>query len=197
MPKIFGLFLFSSFHHQLNCYGFIKLDTNEYYNEKFSKNKKNLLNEIKRKKTKRIKFDKEIYDKIEYIQSRIKVMNTNVINLENKLNILQNNKEKIIKDNIFLKNKLIEVQTKQQDLGYIFFIVVENLFPELALIKKQCLYFINSNTYKLPNFENQKLNFNNILKESSSLYKIDSGNSSCKTKDTKTKEEYDYFIDVE
>ena len=53
MPKIFGLNLFSSFHHQLNCYGFIKINTHEYYNKYFSKNNRSMLINIKRRKKKK------------------------------------------------------------------------------------------------------------------------------------------------
>ena len=37
MPKVFGLKLFSSFHHQLNCYGFYKIKEQEYYNKTIRK----------------------------------------------------------------------------------------------------------------------------------------------------------------
>ena len=79
--------------------------------------------------------------------------------------------------------------------------MVENLFPEFSLIKKQCLYFINSNNISLFNINNQEINneyINNstIIKEYN-MYKIDSGISLCNTQDTKTQEEYDNFIDVE
>ena len=99
-----------------------------------------------------------------------------------------------------MKTQLFEAQTKQQDLGYIFFSMVENLYPEFSLIKKDCLYFINSNSV-LPKIENQELNnynTNNIsnLKEYK-INKIDSVISLCNTQDTKTQEEYDNYFDVE
>ena len=50
MPKVFGLKLFSSFHHQLNCYGFVKIKEQEYYNKNFTRNNRKLLLNIKRKK---------------------------------------------------------------------------------------------------------------------------------------------------
>ena len=75
--------------------------------------------------------------------------------------------------------------------------MVENLYPEFSLIKKECLYFINSNSV-LPKIELNNYNTNNIsnLKEYK-INKIDSGISLCNTQDTKTQEEYDNFIDVE
>ena len=55
MPKIFGLNLFSSFHHQLNCYGFTKINVHEYFNKFFKKDNKNLLLNIKRRRKNNLK----------------------------------------------------------------------------------------------------------------------------------------------
>lgn len=205
MPKIFGLQLFSSFHHQLNCYGFTKIDTHEYYNKYFIRDNRDLLTKIKRRKKKN-KFendDKLIYS-INHIQCQINNIKNRRNNLEQKYYLIQKRQEYLINENKFLRNKLYEAQTKQQDLGYIFFSIVENLIPEFSLIKKQCLYFINSNPLSISNNENKEVNNDNInfnrnisnLKEYN-LYKIDSGISLCNTQDTKTQEEYDNYIDVE
>ena len=195
MPKIFGLQLFSSFHHQLNCYGFTKIDVNEYYNKYFTRDDKNLLIKIKRrkKKNKLENDDKLMYSirQFEYQINNIKNMRNN---LENKLYIIQKRQEYLINENNFLRNKLFEAQTKQKDLGYIFFSMVENLIPEFSMIKKQCMYFINSKTLSLPNISNS--NDNSDLKEYN-INKIDSGISLCNTQDTKTQEEFDNYIDVE
>ena len=77
--------------------------------------------------------------------------------------------------------------------------MVENLFPEFSLIKKQCLYFINSNSVSISDIENNSIeNINNyFLKKNNNTYKIDSGISLCNTQDTKNREEYDNFMDVE
>ena len=77
--------------------------------------------------------------------------------------------------------------------------MVENLFPEFSLIKKQCLYFINSNSLSTKNFENNFLeSVNNKFYEKNNIYnKFDSGVSLCNTQDTKTREDYDNFMDVE
>ena len=119
--------------------------------------------------------------------------------LENDLYLIQNRQEYLINENKFLKNKLYESQTKKKDLCYIFFSMVENLFPEFSLIKKQCLYFINSNSVSISNIENNSIeNINNyFLKKNNNTYKIDSGISLCNTQDTKNREEYDNFMDVE
>lgn len=216
MPKIFGLNLFSSFHHQLNCYGFIKININEYFNKSFKKDKKDLLLNIKRRKKCKNKShdnandehnisNKKISCILENIQYKLSNIQYRRKILEKQLFLIQKNQECLINKNNFLRNKLIEAQVKQKDLGYIFFSVVENLYPEFALIKKQCLYFINSNnTVSLPNIESKELNNDNnvninnnsILKEYN-INKIDSGISLCNTQDTKTQGEFDYFIDVE
>ena len=211
MPKIFGLNLFSSFHHQLNCYGFIKINTHEYYNKYFSKNNRSMLINIKRRKKKK-KIDKDntnninnndIFLKIRKIENKINNMHNRRKKIEKKIYLLQKRQEYLINESNFLRQKLFDAQTKQKDLGYIFFTMVENLYPEFSFIKKQCLYFINSNNISLINIENKDFNNNNIninnnsfLKEYN-LYKIDSGISLCNTQDTKTQEEFDNYIDVE
>jgi hypothetical protein len=206
MPKIFGLHLFSSFHHQLNCYGFIKINTHEYYNKYFTKNDRSLLINIKRRRKKNKLKDSNnnnMFYSLKTIKNKINDINNKRNRLEKKLYLIQKKQEYLINENNFLRNKLFEAQTKQQDLGYIFFSMVENLYPEFSLIKKQCLYFINSNSV-LPNIENQELQNYNInshnLKEYNNINKInkiDSGISLCNTQDTKTQEEYDNYIDVE
>ena len=119
--------------------------------------------------------------------------------LENNLYLVQKRREYLINENKFLKNKLLESQTKQKDLGYIFFSMVENLFPEFSFIKKQCLYFINSNNSvsytSFPNNSLENINENFLKKYNSN--KIDSGLSMSNTQDTKTREEYENFMDVE
>ena len=199
MPKIFGLHLFSSFHHQLNCYGFIKINTHEFYNKYFTKKDRNLLINIKRKKKKKklnCNNNKILYN-LKYFQNKINDINNKRNNLEKKLYLIQKRQEYLINQNNYLKTQLFDAQTKQKDLGYIFFSMVENLYPEFSLIKKECLYFINSNSV-LPKIELNNYNTNNIsnLKEYK-INKIDSGISLCNTQDTKTQEEYDNFIDVE
>ena len=200
MPKIFGLQIFSSFHHQLNCYGFIKINTNEYYNKYFTRNNRHLLINIKRRKKKK-RIDHNIFLSIKNIENNINNINIRRKKIEKKLFFLQKRQEHLINDNNYLKDKLFEAQTKQKDLGYIFFTMVENLFPEFSLIKKQCLYFINSNNISLVNINNQEINNeyinNSTTTKEYNMYKIDSGISLCNTQDTKTQEEYDNFIDVE
>ena len=198
MPKIFHYKLFSSFHHQLNCYGFIKINEQEYYNKNFKKNDRNLLIKIKRKKRKKLS-ENNINNVIKNIEIKINMMKIKRQKLENDLYLIQNRQEYLINENKFLKNKLYESQTKKKDLCYIFFSMVENLFPEFSLIKKQCLYFINSNSVSISNIENNSIeNINNyFLKKNNNTYKIDSGISLCNTQDTKNREEYDNFMDVE
>jgi hypothetical protein len=193
MPKIFGLQLFSSFHHQLNCYGFIKINEQEYYNKNFTRDNPYLLLNIKRTKKKKIS-----YKKIKNIEYKIKTMKQKSLQLEQNLYVIQKKREYLINENNFLKNKLYEVQTKQKDLGYIFFCVVENLFPEFSSIKNKCLYFINSNSVSLTDLENYSLdNINNNYLNKYNSYKIDSGISLCNTQDSKTQIESDNFMDVE
>ena len=198
MPKIFHYKLFSSFHHQLNCYGFIKINEQEYYNKNFKKNDRNLLIKIKRKKRKKLS-ENNINNVIKNIEIKINMMKIKRQKLENDLYLIQNRQEYLINENKFLKNKLYESQRKKKDLCYIFFSMVENLFPEFSLIKKQCLYFINSNSVSISNIENNSIeNINNyFLKKNNNTYKIDSGISLCNTQDTKNREEYDNFMDVE
>ena len=203
MPKIFGLHLFSSFHHQLNCYCFKKIDVNEYYNKYFTRDDRNLLIKIKRRKRKnKFEDDDKLMYSIKHIEYQINNLKNMRNNLEKKLYVIQKRQEYLINENNFLRNKLFEAQTKQKDLGYIFFSMVENLIPEFSLIKKQCLYFINSNTLSLPNISNNIKNINNDNNKNSDLkefnmYKMDSGISLCNTQDTKTQEEFDYYVDVE
>ena len=202
MPKVFGLKLFSSFHHQLNCYGFVKIKEQEYYNKNFTKNNRKLLFNIKRKK-KRNKKIVDVFDSdnsinfIEKIEYHIKIEKNKREELENSLFLIQKRREYLINENKFLKNKLYESQIKQKDLCYIFFSMVENLFPEFSYIKKQCLYFINSNN-PVFNFQNNTLKniSDNVLKKYNSNI-IDSGLSLTNTQDTKAKEDFDNFMDVE
>ena len=195
MPKIFGLKLFSSFHHQLNCYGFSKINTHEYYNKYFTKKDRNLLTKIKRRKKNREQNNNNFFFKLRNIEYKINSIKNKRNKLEKKLFLIQKKQEYLINENNFLKEKLFEAQTKQKDLGYIFFSMVENLYPEFALIKKQCLYFINSS---LTSLDIQESNNENILKlKEYNINKIDSGSSLSNTQDTKTQEEYDNFIDVE
>ena len=227
MPKIFGLNLFSSFHHQLNCYGFTKINVHEYFNKFFKKDNKNLLLNIKRRRKNNLKEKNKINlnrnnnninnnDNILYLLERIQYK-LNIIkyrrkNVEEKLYSMQKKQEYLINENAFLRQKLLEAQTKQKDLGYIFFSMVENLYPEFSLIKKQCLYFINSEaTISLTNSNTDNINIknieennvnsinnnNNLISKEYNLYKIDSGISMCNTQDTKTQEDLDYFNDVE
>ena len=199
MPKIFNLKLFSSFHHQLNCYGFIKINQQEYYNKNFRKNNRQLLINIKRKKRKKL-LGNNPNNVIKNIEMKINIMKNKRQQLENSLYLLQKKQEYLINENQFLKNKLFESQTKKKDLCYIFFSMVENLFPEFSFIKKQCLYFINSNSVSISNIENNSSeNLNNYLltKNNNNSYKIDSGISLCNTQDTKNGEDYDNFMDVE
>ena len=199
MPKIFNLKLFSSFHHQLNCYGFIKINQQEYYNKNFRKNNRQLLINIKRKKRKKL-LGNNPNNVIKNIEMKINIMKNKKKKLENSLYLIQKKQEYLINENQFLKNKLFESQTKKKDLCYIFFSMVENLFPEFSFIKKQCLYFINSNSVSISNIENNSSeNLNNYLltKNNNNSYKIDSGISLCNTQDTKNGEDYDNFMDVE
>ena len=199
MPKIFNLKLFSSFHHQLNCYGFIKINQQEYYNKNFRKNNRQLLINIKRKKRKKL-LGNNPNNVIKNIEMKINIMKNKRQQLENSLYLIQRKQEYLINENQFLKNKLFESQTKKKDLCYIFFSMVENLFPEFSFIKKQCLYFINSNSVSISNIENNSSeNLNNYLltKNNNNSYKIDSGISLCNTQDTKNGEDYDNFMDVE
>ena len=196
MPKVFGLKLFSSFHHQLNCYGFIKIKEQEYYNKNFTRNDRNLLINIRRRKKEKNTTDNtNLIKKIEY---DIQIMENKRKHLENNLYLIQKRREYLINENKYLKNKLCESQTKQKDLGYIFFSMVENLFPEFAFIKKQLLYFINSNnTVSFTNIPNNSLEniSENFLKNNQ--YKIDSGISFNNTQETLTRKEFDNFMDVE
>ena len=199
MPKIFHYKLFSSFHHQLNCYGFIKINQQEYYNKNFRKNNRQLLINIKRKKRKKL-LGNNPNNVIKNIEMKINIMKNKRQQLENSLYLIQKKQEYLINENQFLKNKLFESQTKKKDLCYIFFSMVENLFPEFSFIKKQCLYFINSNSVSISNIENNSSeNLNNYLltKNNNNSYKIDSGISLCNTQDTKNGEDYDNFMDVE
>ena len=196
MPKIFGLKLFSSFHHQLNCYGFTKINGHEYYNKYFKKKDRDLLTNIKRrKKNKPKKNNKNFLATLKTFEYKINIIKNKRNKLERKLYLIQKRQEYLINENNFLKNKLFEAQTKQKDLGYIFFSMVENLYPEFSLVKKQCLYFINSSIHNIDNHEFKNENISN-LKEND-INKIDSGSSLCNTQDTKTQEEGDNFIDVE
>ena len=224
MPKIFGLNLFSSFHHQLNCYGFTKINVHEYFNKYFKKDNKNLLSNIKRRSKKKLnennrinknnnnKDNNNILYLLEGIQCKLNYIKYRRKIVEEKLYSMQKKQEYLINENAFLKQKLLEAQTKQKDLGYIFFSMVENLYPEFSLIKKQCLYFINSDTTisltasnndnnNIKNIEENNINIinnnNNLISKQYNLYKIDSGISMCNTQDTKTQEDLDYFIDVE
>ena len=202
MPKVFGLKLFSSFHHQLNCYGFVKIKEQEYYNKNFTRNNRKLLLNIKRKKKRNKNIsdefnsdnDNNILKKIEF---QIKNEKNKYKQLENSLFLIQKRREYLMNENKFLKNKLYESQIKQKDLCYIFFSMVENLFPEFSYIKKQCLYFINSNN-PVFNFQNNTLKniSDNVLKKYNSNI-IDSGLSLTNTQDTKAKEDFDNFMDVE
>ena len=202
MPKVFGLKLFSSFHHQLNCYGFVKIKEQEYYNKNFTRNNRKLLLNIKRKKKRNKSIsdefnsdnDNNILKKIEF---QIKNEKNKYKKLENSLFLIQKRREYLINENKFLKNKLYESQIKQKDLCYIFFSMVENLFPEFSYIKNQCLFFINSNS-SVFNFQNNSFKniIENILKKYNSN-KIDSGLSLTNTQDTKAKEDFDNFMDVE
>ena len=202
MPKVFGLKLFSSFHHQLNCYGFVKIKEQEYYNKNFTRNNRKLLLNIKRKKKRNKSIsdefnsdnDNNILKKIEF---QIKNEKNKYKKLENSLFLIQKRREYLINENKFLKNKLYESQIKQKDLCYIFFSMVENLFPEFSYIKNQCLFFINSNS-SVFNFQNNSFKniSENILKKYNSN-KIDSGLSLTNTQDTKAKEDFDNFMDVE
>ena len=202
MPKIFGLKLFSSFHHQLNCYGFIKIKEQEYFNKNFTRNNRKLLLNIKRKKKKK-KYNEINADSnmnlIKKIEYEIQIMENKRKHLENNLYLIQKKREYLINENKFLKNKLIESQTKQKDLGYIFFSMVENLFPEFSFIKKQCFYFINSsNSVSFTNIKNDSLENlgENFLKKYNSN-KIVSGISLSNKQNTKTREDFDNFMDVE
>ena len=226
MPKIFGLNLFSSFHHQLNCYGFTKINVHEYFNKFFKKDNKNLLSNIKRRRKKKLnennKIDlnrnnnnsndnNNILYSLENIHNKLNNIKYRRNNVEQKLYSMQKTQEYLINENAFLKQKLLEAQTKQKDLGYIFFSMVENLYPEFSIIKKQCLYFINSDTtVSLTNSNTNNKNINNIVEnkinsinnnnlfsKESNIYKMDSGVSMCNTQDTKTQEDLDYFNDVE
>ena len=195
MPKIFGLKLFSSFHHQLNCYGFTKINGHEYYNKYFKKKDRDLLINIKRRKKKPKKNNKNFLATLKNFEYKINIIKNKRNKLERKFYLIQKKQEYLINENNFLKNKLFEAQTKQKDLGYIFFSMVENLYPEFSLVKKQCLYFINSSIHNIDNHEFNNENISN-LKEND-INKIDSGSSLCNTQDTKTQEEGDNFIDVE
>ena len=226
MPKIFGLSLFSSFHHQLNCYGFTKINVHEYFNKFFKKDNKNLLSNIKRRRKKKLnennKIDlnrnnnnsndnNNILYSLENIHNKLNNIKYRRNNVEQKLYSMQKTQEYLINENAFLKQKLLEAQTKQKDLGYIFFSMVENLYPEFSIIKKQCLYFINSDTTvsltnsntnnkNINNIEENKINSinnNNLFSKENNIYKMDSGVSMCNTQDTKTQEDLDYFNDVE
>ena len=229
MPKIFGLNLFSSFHHQLNCYGFTKINVHEYFNKFFKKDNKDLLLKIKRRRKKKLNENNNINlhsnkiinsnndnNNVLYLLENMKYKLNNIKyrrkNVEEKLYSMQKSQEYLKNENEFLKQKLLEAQTKQKDLGYIFFSMVENLYPEFSLIKKQCLYFINSDTTvsltnsntdnkNINNIEDNNINIinnnNNSISKEYNMYKIDSGISMCNTQDTKTQEDLDYFIDVE
>lgn len=226
MPKVFGLNLFSSFHHQLNCYGFTKINVHEYFNKFFKKDNKNLLSNIKRRRKKKLnennKIDlnrnnnnsndnNNILYSLENIHNKLNNIKYRRNNVEQKLYSMQKTQEYLINENVFLKQKLLEAQTKQKDLGYIFFSMVENLYPEFSIIKKQCLYFINSDTTisltnsntnnkNINNIEENKINSinkNNLFSKENNIYKMDSGVSMCNTQDTKTQEDLDYFNDVE
>ena len=202
MPKVFGLKLFSSFHHQLNCYGFVKIKEQEYYNKNFTKNNRKLLLNIKRKK-KRNKKIVDVFDSdnsinfIEKIEYKIKIEKNKREQLENSLFLIQKRREYLINENKFLKNKLYESQIKQQDLCYIFFSMVENLFPEFSYIKKQCLFFINSNNSVANSQNNLFKNISEKILDKYNSNKIDSGISLANTQDTKAKEDFDNFMDVE
>ena len=178
MPKIFGLNLFSSFHHQLNCYGFITINVHEYFHKFFKKDNENLLFNIKRRRKKKLNENNSINLKcnnnkstdnnnilyiLENIQYKLNNIKYRRKNVEKKLYLMQKRQEDLIIENAFLKQKLLDAQTKQKDLGYIFFSMVENLHPEFSLIKKQCLYFINSDaTFSFSNSDNDKKDINKI-----------------------------------
>ena len=137
MPQIFGYSLFSTFHRRLNCYGFIKISENEFYNKYFIKNNKNSLLKIKRKKNLKQKLNK--------LSSELMLCNEKNIQTEAKLNLLIDKHKQLINENIIIKKKLIEQQIKQKDLWYIFFYMVEFLYPKFALIKNNILFFYNFN----------------------------------------------------
>ena len=93
MIKVFCLNLFSSFHHQFNCYGFIKINAHEYYNKYFSKNNRDMLINIKRRKKKK-KIDKnnnnnDLFNKLKKIENKINNMHNRRIKIEKKIYLLQ------------------------------------------------------------------------------------------------------------
>ena len=120
MPKIFHYKLFSSFHHQLNCYGFIKINEQEYYNKNFKKNDRNLLIKIKRKKRKKLS-ENNTNNVIKNIEIKINMMKIKRQKLENDLYQIQNRQEYLMNENKFLKNKLYESQTKKKRFVLYFF----------------------------------------------------------------------------
>ena len=75
--------------------------------------------------------------------------------------------------------------------------MVENLFPEFSYIKKQCLFFINSNNSVINTQNNLFKNISEKILDKYNSNKIDSGISLANTQDTKAKEDFDNFMDVE
>ena len=134
MPKIFNLKLFSSFHHQLNCYGFIKINQQEYYNKNFRKNNRQLLINIKRKKRKKL-LGNNPNNVIKNIEMKINIMKNKRQQLENSLYLLQKKQEYLINENQFLKNKLFESQTKKKIYAIFFFRWLKIFFLNFLLLK--------------------------------------------------------------
>lgn len=205
MPNVFGLNLFSSFHHQLNCYGFTKINEKEYYNKNFMKDNKNLLFNIKRNKKDKNRINSKDYLTIKNFQNKISKINFRRSQLENEFDFFKTKNEILLNENLFLRNKLIEAQNKQKDLGYIFFYLVESLYPEFSLMKDKCLDFINSSKNKLSSDE-ESFNIikNNNISNDVCFPKIkqlkalnsDSQTSENSTHNTKNQEEFS-FLDVD
>ena len=201
MPKIFGYSLFSSFHRRLNCYGFIKINENEFYNKYFIKDNKNSLLKIKRKTN--------LKKKLKKLSSELLLCNKKSDQAEEKLNLLIEKHKQLINENIIIKKKLIEQQNKQKDLSYIFFYMVEFLYPKFALIRNH-LFFFNSNDKGYENIfdfinEYGKKYINNVslLKNSNNENKnvttteTNQSNNSEEINNLNKDNNYDFFMDVD
>lgn len=151
LPITFNTKVFASFNRQLNIYNFTKQSSShnkyEYSNPFFIKDQMNLIETIKRKKTKSLSLS---YRKL---KNTIREMIKTIENLHNRIELLEGKHDfleycysDLSKKNSILERELFIVNEKQKRIEKLFFSIINHISPMFKYLENIFNYSLKFNT---------------------------------------------------
>lgn len=169
LPEVYQTQLYSSFHRQLNCYNFTKMnnDKYEYAHPLFQKGKKELLKDIKRKKysNELNLIEQEDKDNLIYIEeliNQMKLIQKKIELLEGKQEFLIFCQNDLINKNNELEDILKNINIQEKKLENMLFELVGFICPKFKFTEQLFKEYIIKNIKNNNNFFNNQIFINSF-----------------------------------